>query len=555
MDAIGKLTRLSTILALLLAILISIVLPAGYCYLGYQNQRAIIATEAEMISILISQAIGSSPDYWQYEERRLAEILARHTAKEFAEERRIVAANSSVIAQSGGKIAPPLLTVTHDLFDSGDVVGQIEITTSLRPLLMQTIVVGIISTLFGLAIFVILKSFPLRALDRALHSVYEEKERALAILNNIPDIAWLKDKESRYIAANEPYARLCGVPVAEIPGKSDFDLWPEELAELYRAGDQEVVITGKTLEREESTIDAAGKTTWIVKSKTPIYNDQGEVIGTTGIGRDITERKRTEEEILRLNAKLEAKVEERTKQLLDAQEELVRREKLSILGQLSGSVGHELRNPLGVMSNAIYFLKMVNSDETTLEYLDIIKQEIDNSLRIITDLLDFARTNPPQTRAVSVRQLLDESLKNCTIPESVDLQIDLPESLPLLKVDPLQLGQVFSNLITNAIQAMPDGGVVLITARRVRAIPESPLHNPKDGTGDFVAISVEDNGEGITPENMKKLFQPLFTTKVKGIGLGLVVCKNLVEANGGKIEVKSESGTGTTFMILLPVGA
>lgn len=264
-----------------------------------------------------------------------------------------------------------------------------------------------------------------------------------------------------------------------------------------------------------------------------------------------------------LNRALELKVEERTTDLLEAQEELVRKEKLAILGQLSGCVGHELRNPLGVMSNAIYFLKMVNADadETTREYLDIIKYEIDNSQRIITDLLDFARTRTPRTKAVSIGELAAESIKKCIIAENINFQSDIQDNLPLLRVDPLQMEQVLQNLISNAVQAMPDGGSLIFSARKVQGArhedrgdeeiiiePQTPSPDP-----DFIEISVSDTGEGIAPENMKKLFQPLFTTKAKGIGLGLVVCRNLVEANGGRIEVKSQSGKGTTFTVILPV--
>jgi PAS domain S-box-containing protein len=267
--------------------------------------------------------------------------------------------------------------------------------------------------------------------------------------------------------------------------------------------------------------------------------------GFTAMVIETHERIMAEEQIRKMNAELEVMVEERTSQLVATQEELVRKEKLSILGQLSGSVGHELRNPLGVMSNAVYFLKMVHADgdTTTREYLDIIKTEIDSSLRIITDLLDFARTNMPQIKMVTVRQLVDESLGKCTIPESVTFRAELPDTLPLLSVDPLQMGQVLQNLITNAVQAMPAGGDLTINA----GVKEETAEDKR-----FVVINVADTGDGVTPENMKKLFQPLFTTKAKGIGLGLVVCRNLVTANGGRIEVVSEAGKGTTFTVTLP---
>ncbi len=118
-----------------------------------------------------------------------------------------------------------------------------------------------------------------------------------AILNNIPDIAWLKDKESRYIAVNEAFGRTCGFKPEELKGKSDLDIWPVELAQKYRADDKEVMESGKRKCVEEILADKEGKVQWVETVKTPIYNDKGEVIGTTGISRDITERKRYEERL------------------------------------------------------------------------------------------------------------------------------------------------------------------------------------------------------------------------------------------------------------------
>lgn len=281
--------------------------------------------------------------------------------------------------------------------------------------------------------------------------------------------------------------------------------------------------------------------------------DEGDQCMFICIIRDISGRKQIEENIRTLNEDLAKKVE----QLVEAQQELVRKEKLSILGQLSGSVGHELRNPLGVMSNAVYYLKMVlpDADQTVKEYLEIIQKEIGNSLQIITDLLDFTRTKSPQRMVVTAEKVVQQSLEHCTLPENVTITADLPDGLPGLNVDPLQTRQVLTNFITNAVQAMPDGGALRVATRQVSSyeflVSEPETREQKQKT-DFIAISVTDSGLGISPENMKKLFQPLFTTKARGIGLGLVVCKNLAEANGGRIEVESEPGKGTTFTVLLP---
>jgi signal transduction histidine kinase len=242
-----------------------------------------------------------------------------------------------------------------------------------------------------------------------------------------------------------------------------------------------------------------------------------------------------------LNEELEIKVRERTRQLLDAQEELVRKEKLAMLGQVAGSVGHELRNPLGVMSNAVYFLQTVlsNADEMTNEYLGIIKGEIEASERIVSDLLDSVRTKPPHPETVGVMQLIEQTLGKCSIPPSVDVKLDIPALLPAIRVDPLQMHQVFRNLIANGAEAMPEGGTL-----EIRAVANETAEN--------IIISVRDTGIGMTPEQLGKLFQPLFTTKARGIGLGLVVVKNLTEANGGAVKVESESGKGTTFTVTLP---
>jgi PAS domain S-box-containing protein len=261
-----------------------------------------------------------------------------------------------------------------------------------------------------------------------------------------------------------------------------------------------------------------------------------------GIARDVSERERAEAEIRRLNEELETKVQERTRQLLEAQEDLVRKEKLAVLGQVAGSVGHELRNPLGVMNNAVYFLQTVlsDADETTREYLNIIKDEIASSERIVSDLLDSVRTKPPRPETVGVETLIAQTLRKCTIPSTVTVKLDIPQTLSPLQVDAQQIHQVFRNLISNGVEAMPEGGEL-----EIRAVENKP-----EGQ---VVISVRDTGTGIAPDVLPRLFQPLFTTKARGIGLGLVVVKNLTEANGGRVEVQSEPGKGSVFSVVLPM--
>ncbi len=254
---------------------------------------------------------------------------------------------------------------------------------------------------------------------------------------------------------------------------------------------------------------------------------------------EVQRRIAAEDASRQLNEELEAKVRERTHQLLETQEELVRSEKLSLLAQVADNVGHELRNPLGVINNAVYFLQTVSSDsdETTKEYLNIIRDETANADRIVSDLLDAVRTKPPRQESVNVAEAIGQTLRKCEVPASVMVKMDMPQTLPPVRFDPMHLHQVFWNLITNAVEAMPDGGTLGI---RLTAEP------------DVLRVSFTDTGCGMTAEQQARLFQPLFSTKARRVGLGLVVVKNLTQANGGSVAAESKAGKGSVFTVTLP---
>ena len=244
---------------------------------------------------------------------------------------------------------------------------------------------------------------------------------------------------------------------------------------------------------------------------------------------------------------MEVRVRERTKELEsalgelhEAQESLVRKEKLATLGLLAGGVGHELRNPLGVMTNAIYYLSAVMKEAPAevKEYLEILRTQIALSEKIVGDLLDFARIKPPQWESVSLRHIVDAQLARAGPLEAVRIEHDFPADLPSVQVDRVQMGQVVLNLIMNALQAMNGHAVLTFRGRHT-------------GAG-FVRLDVIDTGMGMTPDQMRRLFEPLYTTKARGIGLGLAVSRGLVLANGGVISAASSPGSGTTMSVSLP---
>ena len=255
---------------------------------------------------------------------------------------------------------------------------------------------------------------------------------------------------------------------------------------------------------------------------------------------DISERKKAEIELHQYSTQLEEMVEARTQALQNAQELLIRREKLAVLGQVSGSVGHELRNPLGVISNAVYYLRMVQPDaeDTIIENLNIIASETKKAEKIINDLLAYGKIKPVVKSPVDVMFLVKQTVTNYPAPEKVRITINISDGLPPVLVDPQHIEQILSNLIVNAYQAMPDGGNMTLTAQR---------------QNDDLILGVRDTGMGISQENLANIFEPLYTTKLYGVGLGLALCDNLIKANGGRIEVESVLKEGSTFTIRLPL--
>jgi PAS domain S-box-containing protein len=258
--------------------------------------------------------------------------------------------------------------------------------------------------------------------------------------------------------------------------------------------------------------------------------------------QELAERVRIEQQIRLLNEKLEQRVEERTRELREAQGQLVQQERLTVLGRLAGGVSQELRNPLGIIHNAIYFLRLIQpeADEKVSEYFGIIETEIRQADKIISDLLDFSRNQPPDAEPLQIPRLVQRVFEQLPPPENIRLTLALPENLPLIWADRAQMLQVLGNLVLNAYQAMPEGGELRLSAFYLEA--EHTLR-----------LSLRDTGPGVPLENQSKLFQPLFTTKPKGLGLGLALCRNLIEANGGGIEFETEPGFGATFNLFFPI--
>ena len=193
---------------------------------------------------------------------------------------------------------------------------------------------------------------------------------------------------------------------------------------------------------------------------------------------------------------------------------------------------------MAVIRNSVYLLKSASTDESKRrEYIDLIEQETVNASRIITDLLDYSHIQPLKPIACDAEDIVNEVLERYKPPEIVNVKIQVPRDLPKILVNPQQIGQIVANLVSNAYDAMPQGGSLEISGEN------------KEGR---IEINIKDTGKGISKKELTKIFEPLFTTKPRGIGLGLAISRRLADLNHAEIQVKSQIGKGTVFTLILP---
>lgn len=253
-----------------------------------------------------------------------------------------------------------------------------------------------------------------------------------------------------------------------------------------------------------------------------------------------------QKELQHWNSELERRVDTRTRDLREAQDQLIAQEKLAALGQMASVVGHELRNPLAVMNNSVYFLKTKLTaaagedglDPKIDKHLRNIESEIVKSNTIIRDVLDFSRNKALNAAPHKLDELVEKAIERIQIPETVTLKKNLKLDKLEVPVDEDELRQVLVNLMENACQAMTSGGSLIVGTKT---------------QGNYAEITIGDTGCGIPQEHLAKIFAPFFTTKSRGTGLGLAVVKKIIDRHEGAIDVVSKIGEGTEFRIRLPI--
>jgi PAS domain S-box-containing protein len=487
----------------------------------------------------------------------------------------------------------------------------------------------------------------------------EARLQVEAILNNIPDLAWLKDAQSRFIAVNEAFGQACGVSPDRLPGQTDLDIWPKDLAQRYRADDQEVLGSAQGKRVEEPLVDRQGQTSWIETIKSPLFNPQGQVIGTVGIARDITEHKtarealqaekerlavtlrsiddavittdangtvmlmnplaesltgyREQEAIGQPITRILCLIDEDTRETCQdpvaraiagkptaglanqalllrgdgtemviaeseapilgddgrvigvvlvfrditeqrrLQQELAKVQKIESLGVMAGGIAHDFNNFLtGILGN-LSLVKLETPPEAS-SFAHLIEME-NAALRakdLTQQLLTFAKGGDPVKRPVAIGRIVQETASFALRGSNVRCEFDLAQDLSVVEADEGQIAQVINNIVINADQAMPDGGKIRVRATNVVLDAANPYAL---APGTYVRIECRDEGVGIAPEHLNKVFDPYFSTKQKGSGLGLTMAYAVIDKHQGRLDLQSSLGQGTVSTILLPASA
>ena len=270
---------------------------------------------------------------------------------------------------------------------------------------------------------------------------------------------------------------------------------------------------------------------------------------SVGTVQDVTEIKLAELELEKHRAHLEDLVEARTKELHETQDELVRKERLATLGQLTATVSHELRNPLGAMRPSLYVIQK-NSDqenERLQKAIDRVDRNIDRCDRIIDELLDFTRITDLQLEPILIDEWLGSVINDQVIPEGIKLEKDFDLNDVKVSIDSDRLRRVIINVLENACHAMMDDNQTLVSSKEPYLIINTGANNKN------IEITFTDTGSGMSKEVLKKIFEPLFSTKGFGVGLGMPTVKQIMDQHDGSVEIKSEEGKGTIVTLLLPI--
>jgi len=361
---------------------------------------------------------------------------------------------------------------------------------------------------------------------KAEEALKESEERYRLLVQNIPVGLYRNTPgpDGRFIMVNPAMARLFGYgsveELLEI-SVSDLYLYPSDRRNFL----EKLLAEGEVVREEIQVRRRDGTPFWAAVTARVVRDESGAVKYFDGEIEDIDERKRMAEELLRSR-------------------------KFESLGALAGGIAHDFNNLLtSIMSNLSLVKDHVSGDQGVSERLARAEKACVRAKDLTEQLLTFSKGGAPVLKVTSIAKLVRETAELAVVEPKVKCEVSVPDDLWMVRADQVQLSQVIANLVTNACQAMPGGGTVKVSAGNLCLDSSGPLPL---SPGRYIYVSVQDEGQGIPPEALPRIFDPYFTTKTGGSGLGLATSYSIVKKHGGHITVESEPGTGARFWVHLP---
>ena len=384
---------------------------------------------------------------------------------------------------------------------------------------------------------------------RTEESLRESEERLAITLRSIGDAVIATGIKGEVVLMNPVAEKLTGWTQQEAFGKDSkevFNIVNEETGAGFESPVARVLREGVVVGLANHTILIAKNETRIPidDSGAPIKDDKGNIIGVVLIFRDVSEKRKTQKALKEYSERLEEMVETRTEELKGAQDELVRKERLAALGQLTATVAHEIRNPLGTVQTSVFSIgDAIERKEMKRvgRALSLATRNIRRCDGIITELLDFTRQKELRKAPMDIGAWLESLLDEHKLQEEIEYKSEINSGI-LIPFDPEYLRRAVINVVTNAVQALEE-----------KESPGKELKVKTAVAGNRLEIRVIDTGPGISDDTREKIFEPLFSTKSFGVGLGLAIVEDIMAVHGGGIEIESEPGKGTAVVLWLPV--